>query len=478
MPDGDWLVIVMSLGEQTWTHGLIPMIEPEIVTEIISRISDLALVISPEGKVLTVLENPSFRGPQGLRAWEGSQIDQFLTVESIPKFESRLADFLDGKKAVLPVELNHKATQTDREFPIRYSFHEIGSDGAVLMLGSDLRSTAEMQQQLVAAQMALERDYESQREHDLRFRVLLASTEEVTVFISVNDGEIFDCNGAAATLFGRARADLIGSSFAQELDKADADIIGRLVAAGSEQTTLPVTASTRRGGRALHLTPILFRTGAGQMLLCRIATADGRGGQSNTFQGTLTEFFEKGIDAIAFVNAAGNILSANDSFCSLADVTHAGSVRGRSMAEFLSRGSVDLGVLLENAQRSGAMRLYATRMLTEHGGERPVEMSATLLKAGEQPVFALVLRDATRMDVIRTPAPQVTDVDMQSVIELIGNQSLRDIVAKTTDVVEKMCIETAVEMTSNNRVAAAEMLGLSRQSLYVKLRKYGLINKD
>jgi DNA-binding NtrC family response regulator len=50
-------------------------------------------------------------------------------------------------------------------------------------------------------------------------------------------------------------------------------------------------------------------------------------------------------------------------------------------------------------------------------------------------------------------------------------------VAATTDVVEKMCIETAVELTDNNRVAAAEMLGLSRQSLYVKLRKYGLLSK-
>jgi DNA-binding protein Fis len=41
-----------------------------------------------------------------------------------------------------------------------------------------------------------------------------------------------------------------------------------------------------------------------------------------------------------------------------------------------------------------------------------------------------------------------------------------------------MCIETAVQMTGNNRVAAAEMLGLSRQSLYVKLRKFGLLNRD
>ena len=33
-------------------------------------------------------------------------------------------------------------------------------------------------------------------------------------------------------------------------------------------------------------------------------------------------------------------------------------------------------------------------------------------------------------------------------------------------------------MTDNNRVAAAELLGVSRQSLYVKLRKYKLMNKE
>ena len=67
---------------------------------------------------------------------------------------------------------------------------------------------------------------------------------------------------------------------------------------------------------------------------------------------------------------------------------------------------------------------------------------------------------------------------LRNVMELVGSSTLKDIVAETTDVIEKMCIETALELTRNNRVAAAEMLGLSRQSLYVKLRKFGLLNKD
>jgi DNA-binding NtrC family response regulator len=70
------------------------------------------------------------------------------------------------------------------------------------------------------------------------------------------------------------------------------------------------------------------------------------------------------------------------------------------------------------------------------------------------------------------------DESMRSVVELVGSATLKEIVAETTNVVEKMCIETAVALTMNNRVAAAEMLGLSRQSLYVKLRKFDLLIRE
>ena len=188
--------------------------------------------------------------------------------------------------------------------------------------------------------------------------------------------------------------------------------------------------------------------------------------------------FERGADGIVFISKSGNILSANDAFLRLTDVVQAALVKGRNITDFLGRGSVDLNVICENATRTGAMRLYATRVIGEHGAEIPVEIATTLLSGGQDQVFALVIRDASRAEMVRKSSQQITDVDMRSVIELIGSQTLKGIVAKTTDVIEKMCIETAVELTSNNRVAAAEMLGLSRQSLYVKLRKYDLLKKD
>jgi DNA-binding NtrC family response regulator len=51
---------------------------------------------------------------------------------------------------------------------------------------------------------------------------------------------------------------------------------------------------------------------------------------------------------------------------------------------------------------------------------------------------------------------------------------LKNLVRETTDLIERMCIEAALQIVGDNRASAAEMLGLSRQSLYIKMRRYGL----
>jgi len=470
---------MMSQGEMTWTSGLIPMIEPEIVSEIISRIADLALVISSTGTVLGVLSNPNSSLKYAFSRWEGQPLTAHLTAESVPKFEERLATFLERKDGIVrPVELNHVVTPEQDGFPVRYSFHRIGTDGAILMLGQDLRPVAEMQQQLVAAQIALEKDYEAQREFDTRLRVLMGATREGTLFISVGNGEITDCNPAAISFLGASRGDVVGRSISELLSiEGKANGLDGLIQLANAQSGADVMARTE-GGRNLSVRATIFRATGEQMLLCQVSDGEGASVRSDALEEHLGGLFERGADGIVFINKAGSVLSANDAFMRLTDVVNSQAVKGRAISDFLGRGSVDLNVICENATRTGAMRLYATRLIGEHGVEIPVEIATTLLNTAQSPVFALVMRDASRAEMVRKSHQQITDVDMRSVIELIGSQTLKGIVAKTTDVIEKMCIETAVELTSNNRVAAAEMLGLSRQSLYVKLRKYDLLKKD
>ncbi len=58
--------------------------------------------------------------------------------------------------------------------------------------------------------------------------------------------------------------------------------------------------------------------------------------------------------------------------------------------------------------------------------------------------------------------------------ELVGRVPMKNLVRETTDLIERLCIQAALELTRENRASAAEMLGLSRQAFYVKLRRYGL----
>ena len=109
-----------------------------------------------------------------------------------------------------------------------------------------------------------------------------------------------------------------------------------------------------------------------------------------------------------------------------------------------------------------------------------MEISTVYLDEQDRPAVGLVFRDIGRMEAMRgvRQAANQTDAPNQNVVDLVGSATLKEIVAETNDVVERMCIGAAVELTGNNRTAAAQMLGLSRQSLYLKLRKCGLLERD
>jgi DNA-binding NtrC family response regulator len=77
------------------------------------------------------------------------------------------------------------------------------------------------------------------------------------------------------------------------------------------------------------------------------------------------------------------------------------------------------------------------------------------------------------------PSPATQHIkDMGDFSELVGRVPLKELIREAADVIEVMCIEAALRQTDNNRASAAELLGLSRQSLYLKLRRHGLADFD
>ncbi|MDT8857906.1 transcriptional regulator PpsR [Paracoccaceae bacterium Fryx2] len=456
-----------------------PLISPDLLSEIISTASDIALLLTAGGIIAFVLVNPHHRSFGQLQHWEGRLAREVLTTESISKLENRLVQLNarpEGES--LSVELNH-SDQSDWEFPVRYSMHRLKPDGSVLMLGRDLRPIAEMQQKLVSAQMALERDYEAHREMDTRYRVLMEMTRDAIVLVAMSTGRITDLNAAAALLLGGSRSDLLGAAIAQEFEgRRRGEFLEAMSNLAVADSAAPIELQARRSQNRLVVVPLVFRAAGERMLLCRLENPAQAPAKPDELGENLTRLYHEGVDAIVFTDRDGSIRGANEAFLNLTDSPNLAAVRGRSLAEFMVRGAIDLKVLMDNARRAGQMRMYSTKLTNAFAGQIAAEVSATWMNDRPNPVLGLVIRDASRAEAMRRPGFVTTESGMNSVMELVGSSTLKDIVAETTDVVEKMCIETAVELTRNNRVAAAEMLGLSRQSLYVKLRKYGLLSKD
>jgi DNA-binding NtrC family response regulator len=106
----------------------------------------------------------------------------------------------------------------------------------------------------------------------------------------------------------------------------------------------------------------------------------------------------------------------------------------------------------------------------------PVEVSAVYLSKPE-PLYAFFVRDMDRRMQAGSTASQAQPHPFAELSQLVGRRPIKDIVGETVDTIERMCIEAALELTHNNRASAAEMLGLSRQSLYVKLRRFGILSE-
>lgn len=472
-------------GLKMLNGGSIPFFESDLVLGLVGAMADVVLVLDGDRRLHAASVAEGKRGVGDLARHVGQSVDTILDAPSRTKLTGRLAQLSEriarGEAGAHQwCEVTHVLPEAGAApVPVRYSIHWLAGEGRFLLLGRDQRPILELQQQLVAAQVALERDYESQREIDTRYRMLMEVTRDPILFASTETRRIVDLNAAAADLIGGTRAELSGMDLAQEFEgRSPGEFFEAVMMAAQAESARPVEVQARRSLKRIAVTARVFRAAGERLLLLRLETAASLSAAAADPLGDhLRALYAKGVDGIVFLDREGTILSASESFLNMTDSPTLNEVRGRNLGDFLARGSIDLKVLIDNATRAGHLRLYPTRLRTDFEGEIAVEISATRVSEGPQALIALVVRDASRSEALRAPAAG-GEPGMANVMELVGSTSLRDIVAETTNVVEKLCIETAVELTRNNRVAAAEMLGLSRQSLYVKLRKYGLLSRD
>lgn len=450
------------------------------VESLLQQASDITVHVDSAGNVAGIYVSADCPSLGCLDHWVGRRFESFLTEESQEKYATRVDGLrADAAKPPRPIELNHVDNAT-WEFPVRYTMHPIG--GGMLLLGRDMQPIAEVQQRLVKEQMARERDQQKIRAETTFYRVVLEASDTPMVVVEPQKGRIRDLNTAAAMLLGSKVDTLSGNAFAQAFEgRRSTEFMDSLDAAASGEETRGIEAVARRNGRLLQIFPEAFRAAGDRFMLCRLVALDKEAQEGAEVAQSLAALFAATSDAVVLTDSKGIVREANEAFLILADAAQLRDVRGKSLGEFLVRGSIDLKLILDASARTGRMRSYSTQLSSVTGTRASVEISAArLMQRGGDLGYGFIIRDTTTSEALEPDAGlmPVSDEAMKNVMDLVGTASLKELVSATSDVVEKLCIETAVQLTGNNRVAAAEMLGLSRQSLYVKLRKHGLLNSD
>jgi transcriptional regulator PpsR len=364
----------------------------------------------------------------------------------------------------------------------------------VLAIGRDLRETFVLQRRLVEAQQTMERDYWRFREAETRYRNLFQASAEAVLIVDGATLRIVEANPAALALLsaGAKAVKAIGASLSSLFAPEAAEPLAAALAAARSVGKHERLTATLAGARlAVGVSISSFRQEQASFLLVRLApqaAADARRTRAAGANGSSalrlgeggleSAFVRNAADALAFTDAAGRVVAVNRAFVRLAQLSSEDQARGEPLDRWLGRTGVEMSVLLANLREGGSAGLFATELRGALGLVTEVEIAASVLEPGVAaggPAFAFSLRDVgRRLAPSEQSLPTKVPASVQQLTELVGKVPLKQIVAETSDLIERLSIETALSMTRDNRAMAAQLLGLSRQSLYVKLRRFGI----
>ncbi|MBC8049834.1 MAG: transcriptional regulator PpsR [Chitinophagales bacterium] len=454
-------------------HDSLGDIDPRLAATLIAAASDVALVVDSEGVIRDFSVSSDDLSQEGWSGWLGKPWIETVTAESRAKVQELLRDAA-AKTAPRWRHVNHTSRQGEPDVAIRYSAVQIGKDGHIVAVGRDLRAFVALQQRLLEAQQSMEREYARLRQAETRYRLLFQIASEAVIIIEASGNKIVEANPASVKLLEKSAAKLSGRNFTDEFDvDGSAAVQALLTEARSGGHAVGVQAKLTAGAQ-VTVSASIFRQDNASHFLVRLSAAGLYATAPANGSTKLMKVVAALPDGFVVTDPDRRILTANAAFLDLAQLATEEQARGELIDRWIGRAGVDAGVLIANLREHGSIRHYATVVRGEYGGIEDVEISGVSVLAAEQPCFGFTVRNVSRRVPTEPRSGRELPRSVEQMTELVGRMPLKDLVRETTDVIEKLCIEAALELTGDNRASAADMLGLSRQSLYAKLRRHGL----
>lgn len=443
------------------------------VARLVASTVDLTLVLDRSGTIQQAISRDPKMTRIAREHWVGKPWADTATVESGTKIRELLAEAKEDAPTRWR-EINQVAGQGE-EVPLRFSALRFEAADFVVAMGYDLNPVAQLQQKLVNAQRDLERDFQKLRDAETRYRVLFQITAEAVLIADGQTLKIADANPAAAMVLETTPGKLVGRTVTDLVaPESRAALQSLLVAVRSSGRTEAVRVHVETAAKPFLASCAAIRSDEGLAFMVRlapVATGQRTPGTAAVSAAALAAL----PDGFLLAGSDRRVLDVNDAFLDLARLGHRNEVVGSTLDQWLGRTAVEANVLLAHLKDHGRVRGFSTALKGGVGFIEDVEASATTLQADGETYFGFLFRRAKRTE---APGTQALARSADEFADLVGRLPLKGIVRETSDVIEKLCIEAALRLTGDNRAAAAEMLGLSRQSLYSKMHRHGIGDLD
>ena len=435
---------------------------------LLQHLASIQFTITSSGFIVDAeVNNPSSAAqPEDLI---GKSLSEVVDEESLPSLNAKLNETRRNKGSALRCDITVIA-QSKNSVPLLCWLCCDTSNDDVRVAALDLLPEASLRHQLLNAQHAMERDYWSKRRLEARYRRLLDMVSDGFVVVDDSSGRILEANPVASILLAAPGANLVGKAFPVGLDDAGRNTVERLTREARSVTTTVDGMLRNDAGLELNVAMTYLRQSGEGRLLVRLRDDSEYDVAGAEFQ----PFFNDAPDGIIELDEQGIVTSANASFLEMAGLASIELIEGRRADRWIGRSAVDLNIVLDHSKQEGSVRLYSTTLRTETESSIDIELSVARVGKNGSTRVLLFIRDISRRI---TPDQSVDDHlprSIEQITDRVGRVPLKELVRESTDVIEALCIEAALKLTSGNRASAAELLGLSRQSLYTKLRRFDL----
>ena len=439
---------------------------------------DLTLIIDKSGVIEKVID-----GSKPVAANTASLVGKkwldTVAIDSQPKVNALLKtreDQDEQKWRQVNQEINGSTS-----LPIQFSTIFFPQQNKLVAIGKDLSGISILQQKLVESQQEIERDYATLHAIQNRYLQLFNSIDQAYLILDSQTLKIIEVNKSAGFLVGDLKKSQ-GKLFVSLFPAKDHEALQTYLLeskSGILQSSFHTTLENLK--EKVEISSTLLREGNQNVCLVSIKPKSQTAnlGTTNEQAALLSQAMEDFQDGFIVCSSNGVILTTNNTFVSMSQSTQKESVLGKSLEIWLGRASIDLKIILGTVREHGSIKDYAST-ITADDGSSPIDVriSAAGFNSAKLSLIAIGIHQISKASNQSVDKPDNLGKNAKELTQLVGKVPLKQIVTETTDIIEKLCILAALDLTMSNRASAAELLGLSRQGLYIKMRRFGIVDSN